>query len=165
MRSVLVLSYFSILLLAGVFTFKRPVTSLTASSNKMLAQEQKTDKQEENTTTTNINTSATDLNDGIPGDDNAVENPFEDIIDIPEAPTTEAYAPTALKDIPVADPSKAMSLISAPTANSSGNAVLNFAMKLPRGRLGMEPDLEVQYNNEGGHSEKPWEEVLLHKVP
>src|SRR5436190_16721494 len=117
MRSVLVLSYFSVLLLAAVFTFKRPVTSLTASSNRILAQEQKKERQEENTTTTDINNSIADQNIAFPTEDPVVENPFDNIIDIPEAPSTDAYSPIPLRDIPIADPSKGISLISAPTAN------------------------------------------------
>ena len=77
-------------LLAAVFTFKRPVTSLTASSGKMLAQEQKTGKVRENTgvnlSTATNNNSIADQNIGFPDDEPVVVNPFDDIIEVPEAP-------------------------------------------------------------------------------
>lgn len=151
MRNVLVLSYFTVLLLAAVFTFRQPVTSLTASSTRMLAKKDKADRQEEKIIS-GINNSTAEQNAPLPEEDPVIENSFENIIDIPKAPSTDVYAPTALKDIPIADPSQGVSLISAPAANSSGNAVLNFEMRLPKGRLGMEPSLDVQYNNEGGSS-------------
>ncbi len=71
---------------------------------------------------------------------------------MPEPPSVEGYVPTSIKDFQAADPAEGISMISAPTANYTGNAILNFNMKLPDGRLGMQPNFSVQYNNEGGSS-------------
>jgi hypothetical protein len=73
-----------------------------------------------------------------------------DIIDLPQTPTTQAYLPNSIKDLKEANPVEGISFISAPTANNTGNAMLTFNMKLPDGRAGMQPDLSILYNNEGG---------------
>jgi RHS repeat-associated protein len=73
-----------------------------------------------------------------------------DIIAIPEPPQSAGYTPNSLKDFKTADPGEGMSFINAPVANSIGNAVLNFTMKLPEGRANLQPAFNVQYNNEGG---------------
>ena len=150
MRSVLLISYFTCLLLAAVFTFKQTETSLTASTGQIRTEEKQYSFRVDSITAKN---KEIDENyNGFPEEETGNSNPFDNIIDLPDAPSTDAFAPTALKDIPMADPSQGMSLISAPTANSSGNAVMSFDMRLPKGRLGMEPSLQVQYNNEGGSS-------------
>jgi RHS repeat-associated protein len=149
MRSVLLLSYFACLLLASVFTLRKPETSLTASTGKVLAEEKHSLFSMDSFTAEYNEISD---NAGLPDEEPVNTNLFDNIIELPDAPSTDAFAPTALKDIPMADPSQGMSLINAPTANSSGNAVMNFDMRLPKGRLGMEPSLQVQYNNEGGSS-------------
>jgi len=79
-------------------------------------------------------------------------DPSNEVIGMPEPPSGEGYAPTSIKNFQDADPAEGISMISAPTANYTGNAVLNFNMKLPDGRLGMQPHFTVQYNNEGGSS-------------
>ena len=78
-------------------------------------------------------------------------HPTEEIILTPNLPSTEVYTPNSIKDFKTADPAEGISLINAPVPNASGNAVLQFAMKLPEGRMGMQPDLGIQYNNEAGN--------------
>ncbi len=75
-----------------------------------------------------------------------------DLIEIPQSLPTEAYVPSYIKDLKEANPVEGITFISAPTANNTGNAMLSFNMKLPEGRLGMQPELPVMYNNEGGSS-------------
>lgn len=75
-----------------------------------------------------------------------------DIITIPQTPVTQAFVPASIKDLKEANPIEGISFISAPTANNSGNALLAFNMRLPEGRAGLEPDVTVMYNNEGGTS-------------
>jgi RHS repeat-associated protein len=74
--------------------------------------------------------------------------PVDDLIGIPEPPASQPDIPNSIKDFSAADPAEGISLIEAPTANSNGNGVLAFPLKLPEGRQGMQPALTVQYNNE-----------------
>lgn len=73
------------------------------------------------------------------------------IIKVPEAPETQAYTPTSIKDIKAADPSSGIVVIDPSQANSKGVASANFPLKLPAGRKGMQPQLAIQYNSEGGN--------------
>ncbi|MDX2069123.1 MAG: toxin TcdB middle/N-terminal domain-containing protein [Haliscomenobacter sp.] len=73
------------------------------------------------------------------------------IIKVPESPETEGYAPTSIKDFKPADPSAGITMIAPPVANNYGNASSSFDLKLPAGRQGMEPNLSIQYNNNGGN--------------
>jgi len=73
------------------------------------------------------------------------------IIKVPESPQTQGYTPTSIKDYKAADPSSGIDLIAPPVANNSGNASLSYPLKIPKGRLGMQPTLALQYNNEGGN--------------
>ncbi len=73
------------------------------------------------------------------------------IIKVPESPETQGYTPTTIKDFKPADPSAGITMIAPPTVNSSGNAAFSFDLKLPAGRLGIQPDLSIHYNNGGGN--------------
>lgn len=79
-------------------------------------------------------------------------DPANGFINLPEEPSTQGYAPTSIKDFEAADPATGISMIATPTANSLGSAVLNFTMNLPQGRQGMNPEINILYNNEGGAS-------------
>ncbi|HEX5151652.1 MAG TPA: SpvB/TcaC N-terminal domain-containing protein [Parafilimonas sp.] len=74
------------------------------------------------------------------------------IIKVPESPQTQGYTPTTIKDIKAANPSAGINFIEPPKANNNGNASLSYPLKIPKGRQGMEPQLTVQYNSEGGNS-------------
>jgi RHS repeat-associated protein len=80
----------------------------------------------------------------------APEDPSDNIIQLPESPQMQGYAPTSIKDFEAANPTEGISMISLPVASNTGNAVLTFNMNLPEGRQGMEPNLDIQYNNEAG---------------
>ncbi len=73
------------------------------------------------------------------------------IIKVPESPTTQGYKQTEIKDIKVSDPSAGIVSIAPPTANNMGTANLSFPIKIPAGRQGMQPQLAIQYNSEGGN--------------
>ncbi|NII27574.1 hypothetical protein HB364_21000 [Pseudoflavitalea sp. X16] len=79
-------------------------------------------------------------------------DPTDAFINLPDEPSTQGYAPTSIKDFEAADPATGIAMIPTPTANSLGNAVLNFTMNLPQGRQGMNPAVNILYNNEGGTS-------------
>jgi RHS repeat-associated protein len=72
------------------------------------------------------------------------------IIQVPEAPVTQANTPNTMSGIQYPDPASQILTIEAPTANSSGSAVLEYPIKLPAGRNGMQPDVTVEYNSGGG---------------
>lgn len=73
------------------------------------------------------------------------------IIKVPESPQTQGYTPTTIKDIKAANPSLNIDFIEPPAANNMGNASLNYKLKLPAGRHGIQPQLAVNYNSEGGN--------------
>ena len=73
------------------------------------------------------------------------------IIKVPELPETQAYTPTSLKDVKVANPLQGLNLISPPGANNMGTANLSYPIEIPAGRQGMQPNLAVQYNSGGGN--------------
>jgi RHS repeat-associated protein len=52
---------------------------------------------------------------------------------------------------PAANPADGIALVEPPTANASGSANLEFPIKLPPGRQGMEPLLSISYNSDHQH--------------
>ncbi|MEH0152860.1 SpvB/TcaC N-terminal domain-containing protein [Limibacter armeniacum] len=73
------------------------------------------------------------------------------VIQLPESPETAAYNSTSIKDIKAANPAAGINLIEAPQANSMGNASMQYPLKLPAGRQGMQPQLAISYNSGGGN--------------
>lgn len=71
------------------------------------------------------------------------------IIQSPESPETAGFTPTMMNDIKAADPSAEMTIISPPEVNQKGTANISYPIKIPSGRNGMQPQLSVQYSNEG----------------
>ena len=73
------------------------------------------------------------------------------VIQVPESPETNAYTPTAISDIQVANPSAGIIEIQPPTANNQGDASVTYPIDLPKGTNGMQPSLSLTYNNNGGN--------------
>jgi RHS repeat-associated protein len=73
------------------------------------------------------------------------------VIQVPESPETEAYNPTTMKNIRSANPGDGINLIDIPESGSMGNASLGYGIELPAGRGGVQPNLRIGYNNEGGN--------------
>lgn len=73
------------------------------------------------------------------------------IIQVPESPETMGYTPTSIKDYKAGDVSAGIAPMPPPAANNTGAATTRFPLKLPQGRQGMQPDLAIQYNSEGGN--------------
>lgn len=69
------------------------------------------------------------------------------IIKIPESPETEGFVPTTMTGIKAADPAAEITLIEPPAANNEGDAVISFPIKLPEGRSGRKPQLNLQYGS------------------
>ncbi|MFL9836772.1 toxin TcdB middle/N-terminal domain-containing protein [Flavobacterium sp. ST-75] len=74
------------------------------------------------------------------------------VIKMPESPETGSFAPTTITDMQYADPATGVVSVAPPSANSTGAAVTGFPLKLPQGRNGMQPSLEVSYNSEAGNN-------------
>ena len=73
------------------------------------------------------------------------------IIQTPESPETQGFAPTMMTDIKAADPTSKIELIAPPTANNRGTAGLSYPFEMPPARNGMQPQLGLQYNSDGGN--------------
>ena len=72
-------------------------------------------------------------------------------IEIPESLETQGYTPTSIKDLEAANPAAGIAQIEPPTANNLGTANINFLIKIPTGRIGLQPELSIQYNSDGGN--------------
>lgn len=73
------------------------------------------------------------------------------VIQVPESPQTNAFAPTMMSDIKAADPTAGLNLMQPPSASQDGAAHINYPIVIPPGRNGMQPNLAIQYNSEGGN--------------
>ena len=73
------------------------------------------------------------------------------IIKVPESPEVNAYNSTTMKGIKAANPTAAINLLQPPSANSMGNANMDYPLNLPAGRNGMQPQLALSYTNAGGN--------------
>lgn len=73
------------------------------------------------------------------------------IIQAPESPETAGFTATMMNDIKAADPSAEMTIISPPEASQKGDANISYPIKIPAGRKGIQPQLSINYSNEGGN--------------
>ena len=73
------------------------------------------------------------------------------IIQTPESPQTSAFTPTMMNDIKAANPSSEMTIISPPEVSQKGDANISYPIKIPAGRNGMQPQVAIQYNSDGGN--------------
>lgn len=69
------------------------------------------------------------------------------VIQEPESPEGNAFAPTTISGIQAANPTENIPMVSVPQINDRGDASLSFPLLLPPGRQGMTPDLSVNYNS------------------
>lgn len=74
------------------------------------------------------------------------------IIKVPESPETMGYQPTSIKDLKAGDATAGIALMVPPEATPTGTMSTRFPIKVPPGRQGMQPELALVYNSEGGHS-------------
>jgi len=58
-------------------------------------------------------------------------------------------------------------LIEPPQANNMGSASLSYPLEVPPGRVGMQPQLAVQYNSAGGNGWMGlgWDVAMLDVAP
>lgn len=72
------------------------------------------------------------------------------VIKTPESPDTQGFAATMMTDIKAADPTAAIQTIQPPAANQQGSANLSYHIEVPPGRRGMQPNINITYNSDGG---------------
>ena len=60
------------------------------------------------------------------------------VIQAPESPQTEGFAPTMMNDIKAADPTAKINVIAPPSANNRGSANLQYPFEMPPARNGMQ---------------------------
>ncbi|MBR5118389.1 MAG: hypothetical protein IK100_07070 [Muribaculaceae bacterium] len=72
------------------------------------------------------------------------------VIVAPESPETSAFTPTMMNDIKAADPTSKINIITPPTANNRGSANLQYQFEMPPARNGMQPQVALSYNSDGG---------------
>ena len=90
-----------------------------------------------NATVTSLTTHFTDLINGV--------------LTVPETAKPLNFNPTSIKEIKAADPGTGINLINPPQAGSQGTAGLSYPLEIPPGRNGLQPQLTVQYNSDGGN--------------
>jgi len=74
------------------------------------------------------------------------------VIKVPEMPESKAFVPTAMTDIPDADPMHGIPMIEVPKPNNKGTAEITYPIELPKGRHGMQPNVDLHYSSAGGNS-------------
>ena len=72
------------------------------------------------------------------------------VIQAPESPETQGFAPTMMSDLQAADPTAKVQMIEAPQVNNSGTASLSYSMEMPPARNGMAPKLSIYYSSDAG---------------
>ncbi len=72
------------------------------------------------------------------------------VIVAPESPETSAFTPTMMNDIKTADPTSKINIIMPPAANNRGSANLTYPFEMPPARNGMQPQIALSYNSDGG---------------
>ena len=73
------------------------------------------------------------------------------VIKVPEMPESKAFVPTMMTDLPDPDPMKGVPMIAAPTPNNRGTAELTYPIELPKGRNGLQPNVDLHYSSAGGN--------------
>lgn len=73
------------------------------------------------------------------------------VIKVPEMPETANFTPTTITDMEYANPAAGVVSVAPPTPSHTGAATTSFPIKLPNGRNGMMPSLNVSYNSGGGN--------------
>jgi len=86
----------------------------------------------------------------------AITDHFSDyingIIQVPESPSTSEFTPTMMADVKAAQPMANLNIMGAPSASQRGTGNTSFPIQIPSGRLGMQPQVSVNYSSDGGSS-------------
>ena len=76
---------------------------------------------------------------------------INELLQSPEMPETQAFVPTQMSGLEAANPLAGYSTIAPPVANNMGTANLTYPIQVPAGRGGMQPNLALTYNSNGGN--------------
>ena len=74
-----------------------------------------------------------------------------EVLQAPEMPESQAFVPTMMSDMEPPSPLDGLTLIQPPTANNMGTADLAYAINVPVGRGGLQPDLKLKYSSGSGN--------------
>lgn len=73
------------------------------------------------------------------------------VIKVPEMPEAAAFVPTAMTDLPDVNPLQGIPMIAAPQANNRGTAELTYPIEIPKGRGGLQPNIDLHYSSAAGN--------------
>ena len=74
------------------------------------------------------------------------------VIKVPDMPESKAFVPTTMADLPEVNPLQGVPMIDLPLPNNRGTAELVYPIVLPKGRQGMQPNVDLNYSSAGGNS-------------
>lgn len=76
-----------------------------------------------------------------------------------ESPAGNESAPTNFNNSPLANPASKINMISPPTANQDGSAVVQYPIEIPKGTSGLQPSIAITYNsdNKSGWAGTGWD--------
>lgn len=73
------------------------------------------------------------------------------VIKVPDMPESKAFVPTMMTELPDADPTKGIPMVTIPQANNRGTAELTYPIELPAGRNGLQPNVNLHYSSARGN--------------
>jgi len=76
---------------------------------------------------------------------------INELLKAPEMPETQAFVPTQMSGLAAANPLAGYSTIAPPEPNNMGTANLTYPIQVPVGRGGMQPNIMLTYNSNGGN--------------
>ncbi|MCR4815971.1 MAG: hypothetical protein K5842_02150 [Bacteroidales bacterium] len=76
---------------------------------------------------------------------------INELLKAPEMPETQAFVPTQMSGLEAANPLAGYTTIAPPEANNMGTANLTYPIQVPAGRGGMQPNVALNYNSNGGN--------------
>src|SRR4029453_1870088 len=66
-------------------------------------------------------------------------------ITVPDHAPPLSYNPNSIQGIEAADPARGINFVQPPQAGNKGDARLSYPIEVPKGRLGVAPDLQISY--------------------
>ena len=76
---------------------------------------------------------------------------INELLQTPDMPESQSFVPTSVSGLEAANPLVAYTTVSAPEANNMGTANISYPFRVPEGRQGMQPNIELTYNSSSGN--------------
>lgn len=73
------------------------------------------------------------------------------VITLPDQPGVASFNPTDMKELLSMSPGAGIPLIAPPVPNHTGSNSLSYPIEVPPGRLGMQPQISLNYSSSGGN--------------